>query len=100
MRIITRATAIVAALLTAGAVTAGRTRIGRRASKGSSQGDRRTIKTPAKTVGKKTKAASEGGWENCKRHRENNREKTKTWARHQGICSEDRPTIHKGAGKG
>ena len=78
MRIITRATAIVAALLTAGAITAvAQESVGAQVKEAAKETGE-AIKDTAKTIGEKTKEA---------------------WRDTKAYASEDRPTYHKGAGQ-
>jgi hypothetical protein len=78
MRIITRTSALVAALLTVGAVTAvAEESVGAQVKEAAKETGE-AIKDTAKTIGEKTKEA---------------------WRETKAYASEDRPTYHKGAGQ-
>ena len=100
MRIITRATAIVAALLTAGAATAvAQESVGAQVKEAAKETGE-AIKDTAKTVGKKTKAAAKAVGRTAKDTAKTIGEKTKeAWRETKAYASEDRPTYHKGAGQ-
>ena len=100
MRIITRATAIVAALLTAGAITAvAQESVGAQVKEAAKETGE-AIKDTAKTVGKKTKAAAKAVGRTAKDTAKTIGEKTKeAWRDTKAYASEDRPTYHKGAGQ-
>ena len=101
MRIITRATAIIAALLTAGALTAVGEEEGVGAQvKEAAKETGEAIKDTAKTVGKETKAAAKAVGRTAKDTAKTVGEKTKeAWRDTKAYASEDRPTYHKGAGQ-
>ena len=100
MRIITRAIAIVAALLTACAVTAvAQESVGTQVKEAAKETGE-AIKDTAKTVGKKTKAAAKAVGRTAKDTAKTIGEKTKqAWRDTKAYASEDRPTYHKGAGQ-
>lgn len=101
MRIITRATGIIVALLTAAALTA----VGEEEGVGAQikEGAKKTgeaIKDTAKAVGKETKAAAKAVGRTAKDTAKTVGEKTKeAWRDTKAYASEDRPTYHKGAGQ-
>jgi gas vesicle protein len=101
MRKITRASAIVVALLTAAALTA----VGEEEGVGEQikEGAKKTgeaIKDTAKAVGKETKAAAKAVGRTAKDTAKTISEKTKeAWRDTKAYASEDRPTYHKGAGQ-
>jgi gas vesicle protein len=100
MRIITRATAIVVALLMAGAFTAvAQETVGEQVKEAAKETGE-AIKDTAKTVGKKTKAAAKAVGRTAKDTAKTIGEKTKeAWRDTKAYASEDRPTYHKGAGQ-
>ena len=98
MRIITRVTAMVAALLTAVAVTAA-AQVGAQVKEAARETGE-AIKDTAKTVGKKTKAAAKAVGRTTKDTAKTVGEKTReAWRDTKAYASEDRPTYHKGAGQ-
>jgi hypothetical protein len=98
MRIITRVTAMVAALLTAGVVTAV-AQVGAQVKEAAKETGE-AIKDTAKAVGKKTKAAAKAVGRTTKDTAKTIGEKTKeAWRDTKAYASEDRPTYHKGAGQ-
>ena len=100
MRIITRAAAIIAALLTASAVTAvAQESVGAKVKEAAKETGE-AIKDTAKTVGKKTKAAAKAVGRTTKDTAKTIGEKTKeAWRETKAYASEDRPTYHRGAGQ-
>jgi gas vesicle protein len=100
MRIITIAIAAVAALLTAGALTAvAEESVGTKVKEAAKETGE-AIKDTAKTVGKKTKAAAKAVGRTTKDTAKTIGERTKeAWRDTNAYASEDRPTYHKGAGQ-
>jgi gas vesicle protein len=100
MRIITRAIAIVAALLMAAALTAvGEESVGEQIKEAATETGE-AIKDTAKAVGKETKAAAKAVGRTTKDTAKTIGEKTKeAWRDTKAYASEDRPTYHKGAGQ-
>ena len=100
MRIITTAITIVAALLTADALTAvGEESVGTKV-KEAAKDTGEAIKDTAKTVGRKTKAAAKAVGRTTKDTAKTIGEKTKeAWRETKAYASEDRPTYHRGAGQ-
>ena len=109
MRIITRVTAMVAALLTAGAVTAV-AQVGAQVKEAAKETGE-AIKDTAKTVGKKTKAAAKAVGRTAKDTAKTIGKETKeaaetvaeaprkAWRETKAYASEDRPTYRRGAGQ-
>ena len=100
MRIITRGTGIIVALLTAAALTAvGEEGVGAQIKEGAKKTGE-AIKDTAKAVGKETKAAAKAIGRTTKDTAKTVGEKTKeAWRDTKAYASEDRPTYHKGAGQ-
>jgi gas vesicle protein len=100
MRIIIRATAIVGALLMAGALTAvAEESVGTQVKEAAKETGE-AIKDTAEAVGKKTKAAAKAVGRTAKDTAKTIGEKTKeAWRETKAYASEDRPTYHRGAGQ-
>jgi gas vesicle protein len=100
MKIITRATAMIAALLTTATLTAAEEESVGAQIKEAAKDTGEAIKDTAKTVGKKTKAAAKAVGRTTKDTAKTIGEKTKeAWRETKAYASEDRPTYHKGAGQ-
>src|SRR5918996_4366966 len=100
MRIIRRITAVIVALLMAGAFTAAAEETVGEQVKEAAKETGEAIKDTAKTVGKKTKAAAKAVGRAAKDTAETIGEKTKeAWRDTKAYASEDRPTYYRGGGQ-